>query len=78
MAVSLTYLRAHLYQVVDRILESGVPVDITRHGHTLKIVAIDTKDKVGRLKKHAHVVVGNSDDLVHFDWSSYWHEDKKL
>lgn len=78
MPISLTYLRANLYKIVDQILASGVPVEIERHGLKVRIMPISPHDKLSRLKKRTQVVNGNSDELVHFDWSSHWNEEKNL
>jgi hypothetical protein len=36
-----------------------------------------TPDKLSRLKKRDYIV-GDSDDIVHMDWSSEWSELKNL
>ena len=32
-------LRANVYRVLDQVLETGVPVEIERHGRRLRIIA---------------------------------------
>jgi PHD/YefM family antitoxin component YafN of YafNO toxin-antitoxin module len=36
--ISLTALRSQLFKIVDRVIETGIPVEIERRGHKLKIV----------------------------------------
>jgi antitoxin (DNA-binding transcriptional repressor) of toxin-antitoxin stability system len=62
--LSLTALRKQLYQVVDRVLETGVPVEIERHGKTLLITPVaPATSKLARLKKRRGII-GNPDTLV--------------
>ena len=78
MAFTLTKLRTHLFQVVDHLIATGDPVEIRRKGYTVKIVLAKKKDKFDNLKRHSTYVKGNSDDLVHMDWSCYWDEERNL
>jgi len=39
MKVTATALRAHLYRLLDSVLETGEPIEIERHGRILRIVA---------------------------------------
>jgi len=78
MAVSLTELRANLFKLVDQVIASGKPLEIERHGVSVKIVAAPQGKKLGRLKPHHNVVNGELDDIVHMDWSTNWDEDKNL
>ncbi len=71
MAISARRLRRNLYSIPDRVIETGVPVEVQRNGRTLRIVAERTRSKWGRLEARK-IVNGDPDDLVHFDWSSEW------
>jgi antitoxin (DNA-binding transcriptional repressor) of toxin-antitoxin stability system len=63
------------YRILDRVLESGEVVEVTRNGRVLRIVP-DGKPKTGRLSKLTKpkktAFKGRFDDLVHIDWSSHW------
>ena len=69
--ITTTDLRQNLYRILDRILETGEPVEISRHGRTLKIVPQEEPGRLERLEPH-DVIVGNPEELVHVDWSEYW------
>lgn len=74
---SLTALRKQLYQVVDRILETGVPVEIERKGQKLILIpAQKSVSKLTNLKKRKGIV-GNPDELVGLKVSE-WNESKNL
>jgi hypothetical protein len=38
-------LRANIYRVLDQVLETGVPVEIERHGRRLRIIAEKSKQR---------------------------------
>jgi len=61
--ISLTTLRQQLFKVVDRIIKTVVPVEISRRGHKLRIVPVVKTRKLARLTPHK-AIVGNPEDLV--------------
>ena len=64
-------LRADLYRILDRILETGMPVEILRKGHRLRIQP-EYPGKLDLLKPHAGFIKGDREELVHMDWSGQW------
>ena len=71
MPFTASKLRENIYRVLDQILETGVPVEITRKGRRLKIVTVDGPDKLANLKRR-DVLNGDPEDIVHLDWSGEW------
>jgi hypothetical protein len=53
------------------VLETGIPVEIERKGHVLKIAEERTGPKLARLIKRPYLR-GAPEDIVHLDWSKYW------
>jgi antitoxin (DNA-binding transcriptional repressor) of toxin-antitoxin stability system len=74
MRLSLTKVRSDLYKIVDRVLETGVPVEIERHGRKVRIVPVRPKSKLDNLVWRPGTIVGDADDIVHMDWSGEWTE----
>ncbi len=74
MSMTASKLRENIYRVLDQVLESGVPVEITRRGGKLKIVREETDagGKLGNLRPRPDLVTGDIEDLVHMDWSDEW------
>jgi hypothetical protein len=69
-------LRANIYRVLDQVLETGVPVEIERHGWRLRIIAEKSEQpaapgKLTRLKPRK-LLLGDPEELVHVDWSREW------
>ena len=79
MAITASKLRENIYNILDEVIETGVPVEVTRKGKTLKIVPKKAK-RIRDLSKLPvrDYIVGDPDDLVHIDWMSEWSELKNL
>lgn len=72
MILTASKLREDIYRVLDHVLATGEPVEIERNGRRLRIIADDPPSRMSRLVRRDGVVTGNSDDLVHLDWSDEW------
>jgi len=59
-------------RLLDKVAETGVPMEVQRKGKRLLITPVEKKSKLDQLKPHPEFIVGNPDDLVHIDWSSEW------
>ena len=59
-------------QILDKVLSTGVPVEIERKGKRLLISPAKKHRELDCLEEHPECMVGNPDDLVHMDWSSEW------
>ena len=72
MAVDPSELRAHLYRLLDEVLDSGVPLEVERRGRRLRIVPDEARNRLDRLVPHPGFVEGDVEDLVEVDWSTAW------
>ncbi len=61
--MSVTALRQNLFKVVDQVLDTGVPVEIERHGKKLLLIPAEPVSKLVNLKRR-HIIVGDPEDLV--------------
>lgn len=66
--VSPTELRANIYNLLDEVLDTGVPIEIKRADKKLRIVPVERADKLQNLVERPHVIQGNPDDLVEVSW----------
>ena len=71
MTITASALRQNIYQILDRVAETGIPQEITRRGHMLRIVSVQKKSKLANAKKRP-VINGDPEELVHLDWSHLW------
>ena len=76
MRVTARKLRENLYAILDRALDTGVPVEVIHKGKILKIVPELKPDQLSRLKKRPRYIVGDSEAFVHMDWHHEWSEMK--
>ncbi|MFK5947651.1 MAG: type II toxin-antitoxin system prevent-host-death family antitoxin [Methylococcales bacterium] len=76
MSMSLTALRQQLFKVVDQVIRTGIPTEITRNGHIVKIVLADKKSKLDNLREH-DCIVGDPEALVDLSLHE-WNEDNSL
>ncbi len=76
MKITATRLRAELYQVLDRVLATGESVEVARAEGTVVIKPLSAAKRARPSKRkpkpNPKLVVGDPDDLVHFDWVSHW------
>jgi hypothetical protein len=70
---SATALRADLYRLLDRVLATGVPIDVERRGRRIRIAPVDSGSRLERLQPLPGLVAGDPEELVHLDWSDEWH-----
>ena len=75
--LSITKVRSDLYKIVDRVLETGIPVEIERRGKKVRIVPVRQKSKLDNLVKRPGTIIGNPEEIVHMDWSGEWSEDRR-
>ena len=61
-------LRENIYQILDEILNTGVPVKINKAGRNLIIAPIESIDKLQNLRRRKNVIKGDPEDLVHITW----------
>jgi len=71
MIFTASSLRKNIYKILDKISETGIPVEIERKGKRLKIIATGEVKKLSNLKKRK-IFNGSPEELVHIDWSSEW------
>ena len=71
MSVTVSKLRRNIYQILDRIIETGQPLEIERKGTKLKITKSKSSTRLGRLPKR-DCIKGNPEGLVSIDWSHEW------
>lgn len=75
MAITASALRSDVYNILDRVLDTGEAVTIERNGRELKIVPVDKPSKLEKLVARPDFIVGDPEDLVHVDWSHEWNPD---
>ena len=77
MKVTPTALRKDLYALLDRVVDTGEPLEIERKGVTLKLRAEPSEDRLERIRRMGikDLWVGDRDDIFHVDWLEEWREE---
>jgi prevent-host-death family protein len=82
MALTATKLRSDLYRAIDRVIRTGVPIEVELRGKKVRIVPVEPRDKLAGLVKRPGVIAGDPGRLPHaktFDekqWRKKW--DRRL
>lgn len=71
MALTASKLRENIYEILDRILETGVPVEIERGGKILRISPVEPPSTLSNLSPRKYLR-GDPEGLVHVDWTEEW------
>ena len=74
--MSLTSLRSQLFKLVDQVINTGIPLEIERNGHKVKIICEEKKSKFSNLKRH-DCIVGDPEELISLPVTK-WDEADKL
>ena len=77
MKYTATKLRQNLYNILDRVIEEGITVEIERKGQILKIVPENPVSKWDRLEQH-DIINGDPESIVSIDWSNGWNAGEDL
>lgn len=75
--MTATRLRHDIYNILDNIIETGIPVEVERKGGKLRIIPEKKKNKLDNLKKR-ELVKGDIEDIIHIDWMKGWSEGEKI
>ena len=55
--------RKNLFSIIDHIIQSGLPVEILKNGHKLKLILDEPVGRNKNLKTH-NIIVGDPEELV--------------
>jgi prevent-host-death family protein len=66
--VTPTQLRTNIYNLLDEVLKTGLPLEIKKGDKKLRIVPVEEVDKLQNLVTRPDVIQGDPDDLVEIDW----------
>jgi hypothetical protein len=75
--LTVTRLRKELYRVIDRVLETGIPVEVERNGKRVVIAPVSGQvSKLANLKRRKGIV-GDPEELVELKVGQ-WQEHRNL
>ena len=71
MPITATDLRQNLYNILDEIIKTGIPVEIKRKGELLRIIPEKNISVFDLLESH-DTIIGDAEDIVQMGWSGTW------
>lgn len=66
--ITPTQLRTDIYNLLDEVLNTGLPLEIKKGGKKLRIVPVDQVDKLKNLISRPDAIQGNPDELAEINW----------
>jgi prevent-host-death family protein len=66
--ITITELRSNIYNLLQEVLDTGIPLEINKGGQKLRIAPVQPADKFANMVYRPDVVNGNPDDLVNIEW----------
>ena len=66
--VTATELRTNIYQLLDEVLRSGLPIEVKKGDRKLRIVPVEKVDKFQNLVYRSDVIQGDPEELVTLSW----------
>jgi hypothetical protein len=67
-SVTTTELQTNLDPLLIEIVNTGIPLEINYQGKRLRIVPVNSLDKLDNLVSRPEVIVGNPEELVQITW----------
>ena len=64
-------LRANIYKMLDRVIETGQPILVKRGDRAVRIVPVERPSRLKQLPRR-RIVPGHAESLVSVDWSKNW------
>lgn len=68
--VTPTELRANIYNLLEEVLDTGVPLEIKKGDKKLRIVPVEKVDKLQHLPSRPEVIEGDPEELVEIGWEN--------
>ncbi|MBM3144569.1 MAG: type II toxin-antitoxin system Phd/YefM family antitoxin [Chloroflexi bacterium] len=73
--ITPTELRANIYNLLEGVLSTGIPLEIKKGDKKLKIVSIEKVDKFQNLIHRPNAIQGDPEELVAIHWADEVHLD---
>lgn len=75
MVLTASQLRADIYNLLDHVIETGEPIEISRKGVTVRVVAERSTHWLDNLVDRRHLFPQGVDDLHEFKTPYTWSEE---
>lgn len=69
--VTPSQLRQDIYNLLDQVIKTGIPIEVKRKGKVLKISIEEKPKKLDNLKKRK-IFNGDPDEIITNNWIEEW------
>lgn len=71
LTMTASRLRENIYNALDEVLRTGVPLELERAGRRLRIVPVDEprSARLELLRPHPDYLLCDPEEVVHLDWA---------
>ena len=66
--VTATELRTNIYQLLDEVLRTGLPIEVKKGDRRLRIVPVEKVNKFQNLVYRPDAIQGDPEELVTLSW----------
>ncbi len=68
--ITPTELRMNIYNLLEEVLQTGVPLEIKKGDRRLRITPVEKTDKLQNLIPRPEVIRGDPEELVTLNWEA--------
>lgn len=77
MRITASKLRDDIYNILDRVIKTGIPVEVVRKGSILSIAPKKEEARRASRKRWRPAMLWDPEKYVHIDWLDEWNGMKK-
>lgn len=66
--VTVTELRRNIFNLLEEVLDTGIPLEIDKGGRRLRIAPVEPVDKFANFEPIPNLLKGDPEDIVHIEW----------
>jgi len=66
--ITVTELRTNIYNLLEEVLATGIPLEINKGGRKLQIIPVKRINKLHNLIDRSAIIQGDPDELVSMQW----------
>jgi hypothetical protein len=77
MKLTVTKFRQNIYRYLDKVINTGIPIELERDGRIIKVLIEKPKNKLSNLEHHNYYK-GDYKDIDSIDWYKEWKGSEKV
>ncbi|MCP4421225.1 MAG: type II toxin-antitoxin system Phd/YefM family antitoxin [Chloroflexi bacterium] len=66
--VTPTELRGNIYNLMEEVLNTGIPLEVIKGGRKLRIISVEQVNKFRNLVPRPNIIQGDPETLIDINW----------